>query len=126
MIACGYEIGAHSLDHPLYYDIPISEQVRQTTESMQLIKEKFKINYGAFSFPQNDRHVSRIFFNEIYNSKVINLTFGTDGFLKDVIKYNLQRINVERSLFTPKKVFAMKLLRKIYNNITNTAIIERK
>ena len=126
MISCGYEIGAHSLDHPLYYDIPISEQVRQTIESMKIIKQMFNINYGAFSFPHNDRYVSSKFFNEIYSSQVIDLTFGTDGFLKDAIKYNLQRINVERSLMTPKRVFAMRLLRKIYNNITNTAIIERK
>lgn len=93
LINNGFTIGAHSKNHPLFSEISLEEQLKETQESMQWLQEKFKINYCAFSFPFTDLGVSKHFFKEIV--PMLDISFGTSGIKNDAIATNFQRISFE-------------------------------
>ncbi len=95
LIKDGFTIGAHSKNHPLYKRLSIDEQISQTLESIDIIVQKFNLNYKVFSFPFTDDGILKEFFSQI-ESKV-DLTFGTAGLKKDSIPFNLQRIPMEKN-----------------------------
>src|SRR5207249_2866314 len=83
LIADGFTVGAHSIDHPLYSDIGLAEQIRQTTESVNAIVGKFLLPYSVFAFPFTDRGVTRQFFDEVFGKDIVQLSFGGDSFQRD-------------------------------------------
>lgn len=91
----GFTFGAHSIDHPLYKELSVKEQVNQTITSVNEIAEKLGLDYQAFSFPFTDDGVSSPFFEEIKNK--VALTFGCAGLKNDSVAFNLQRIPMETS-----------------------------
>ncbi|OGU90398.1 MAG: hypothetical protein A2220_06140 [Ignavibacteria bacterium RIFOXYA2_FULL_35_10] len=95
LIEKGFTFGAHSVDHPDYTELSEDEKYRQTVESMALIKDKFKLDYSVFAFPFSDYGISESFFNKIFNDKVIDLSFGTGGLIKDVSPKIFQRVWME-------------------------------
>ena len=62
LIAQGFAIGSHSIDHPLYALLPLDEQVRQTQESTDWVTKTFGLPYRAFAFPHIDTGVGQAFF----------------------------------------------------------------
>lgn len=95
LIDKGFTIGAHSKDHPLYNLILEDEQIEQTLNSIQFLKEKFHLNYSVFSFPFTDDGVKLSFFKAIQTK--VDLTFGSAGVKKDSVEFNLQRIPMEKN-----------------------------
>jgi peptidoglycan/xylan/chitin deacetylase (PgdA/CDA1 family) len=93
LIQQGFTFGAHSLDHPLYNQISIEDQISQTLQSVDDIASMFSLDYKVFSFPFTDNGVSKQFFKEIESK--IDITFGCAGLKKDAAKYNYQRIPME-------------------------------
>jgi peptidoglycan/xylan/chitin deacetylase (PgdA/CDA1 family) len=110
MIEMGFFIGAHSIDHPLYADLELEEQLAQTIGSLQILKNKFHLPYSVFAFPHSDHAVTRKFFEAIANHA--DLTFGTSGPKIDIIKSNLQRIDFEKTLEPAKDILARELIKK--------------
>lgn len=95
LINQGFTIGAHSQNHPLYNLIAEEEQINQTLNSVNYLKQEFDLDYSVFSFPFTDDGVKKSFFKAI-ESKV-DLTFGSAGMKKDSVKFNLQRIPMEKN-----------------------------
>lgn len=100
LLANGFRIGAHSIDHPYYYKIPFSEQVRQTEASLIFLENKFGIKEKYFSFPFTDFCVSAAFFRYFYdtkdkNSPRLNLSFGCAGLKIEKEPLHFQRIPME-------------------------------
>jgi peptidoglycan/xylan/chitin deacetylase (PgdA/CDA1 family) len=95
LIKQGFTIGAHSIDHPQYNTISLEEQVTQTKKSVQYIADTFGVTKNIFAFPFTDNGVSIPFFDAIH--PYVDLTFGTAGMKKDVVKTNLQRIPMEQN-----------------------------
>lgn len=81
LIAQGFTIGAHSIDHPLYSDLSLSEQIRQTAESLQVVTRNFGLPYRAFAFPFNDEGVPEVFYSSIQRDGVAEIMFGNSGFI---------------------------------------------
>jgi peptidoglycan/xylan/chitin deacetylase (PgdA/CDA1 family) len=95
LIDMGFTIGGHSKNHPLYTDIHLDEQIKQTIESVDWLVENFNLDYRVFSFPFTDLNVSKDFFDtSIYRNK-IDFSFGTSGIKKEAIQTNFQRIFFE-------------------------------
>jgi peptidoglycan/xylan/chitin deacetylase (PgdA/CDA1 family) len=90
----GFTIGAHSIDHPYYYKIPLDEQLRQTRESLDFVSSIIDQKLKLFAFPFTDFNVSKQFFKEIKPD--VDLCFGTAGLKKEVIPFNIQRICAEK------------------------------
>lgn len=99
LIEKGFDVGAHSIDHPLFATLPLGEQLRQTRESLGWLRGNFKVNTVCFSFPFTDYGVSPEFFEEIFSDHPGNpdLTFGTAGFKDDIYSRHLQRISVRNN-----------------------------
>jgi peptidoglycan/xylan/chitin deacetylase (PgdA/CDA1 family) len=96
----GFQIGTHSLDHPMYSSLSLDEQLRQTIESTKWITDTFNPSYRFFSFPFVDDGVTADFFDKIFNDdhKLIDLSFGSAGLKKEKYPFHLQRIPVEKSI----------------------------
>jgi peptidoglycan/xylan/chitin deacetylase (PgdA/CDA1 family) len=114
LIARGFTIGAHSIDHPFYPSLSLKDQLHQTVESVKEIREKFCLDYGAFAFPHSDSGVPEKFFIESYKSGLVDVSFGTGGMLDDNIKNHLQRFSLEKPSMPAKNIIAIQYARRIY------------
>jgi peptidoglycan/xylan/chitin deacetylase (PgdA/CDA1 family) len=126
LIRNGFSIGGHSKDHPLYSSLTFEDQLRQTQESVGFVKEKFSLNYGAFAFPHSDSNISYDFFNEIYGSELVDISFGTSGIISDTIDNNIQRFSLEKPLMPAKEIVAYQFARKVYRIMKGTDRIIRE
>lgn len=95
LIEQGFTVGSHSIDHPLYHELDINEQFRQTKESQNFINQHFPQTVKAFAFPFTDHGVSASFFQKIKTEQILDLSFGTAGLKQDSIAFHLQRFPVE-------------------------------
>ena len=86
LIAKGFAVGSHSIDHPLYALIPLAEQLRQTRESTAWVQQNFQPRYRTFAFPHVDTGVTQAFFDELLgpDSPEMDLMLGnTTAMLED-------------------------------------------
>lgn len=95
LIASGFTIGGHSLDHPMYPSLPLREQLRQAVESVRFVRERFEVTYGAFAFPFEDDGVPRHFFDRLSRIGGVDVTFGAAGMIDDGIPNHFQRVCME-------------------------------
>ena len=121
LVKDGFAVGAHSIDHPLYAALTLEEQLRQTRESVQYVRETYGLGYAAFAFPHHDRGVSRPFFKELFDSGELDISFGTGGPRLDAWPRNIQRISFERPRMAARKIVVYAAARGLYRNITGGA-----
>jgi len=119
LINDGFDIGAHSINHPYYSSVPIEEQIRQTTESLDFLSNKFNVKNRTFAFPFNDISVSNTFFSQMNSYGNMDISFGSSEMKQDFTRNNYQRVAVEETdlpieLFF-KQLFIKKTLRKMLN-----------
>jgi len=96
----GFQIGSHSIDHPIYSSLGFDEQMRQTRESMKWINDTFNPDCRYFSFPFIDDGVTANFFEKIFrkDDRIIDLSVGSSGMKKEKFTFHLQRIPMEKSI----------------------------
>jgi peptidoglycan/xylan/chitin deacetylase (PgdA/CDA1 family) len=123
LLAEGFYLGSHSIDHPLYRDIPLEEQLRQTTESIYYLKSLFGLNYSLFAFPHTDGGVSSIFFERLMLAKTADITFGTSGLLDDSLPNHIQRMSFEKPAVPIQRLLRRHLARRLYRRINGNSII---
>ncbi|MDR3705492.1 MAG: polysaccharide deacetylase family protein [Paludibacteraceae bacterium] len=106
LIKQGYAFGAHSIDHPLYSDLDLEEQLRQTKQSLEEIAALFKLNYKLFAFPFTDSGVFKDFFETIFSrtNPIADISFGTSGLKNDPCNRNIQRIPIEVDNFSAEEI----------------------
>lgn len=73
----GFRLGAHSCDHPRYWEISLDEQVRQTRDSMRHVTETFGLDYRYFAFPYKNRGITPAFYER--TREAVDLFFTTSG-----------------------------------------------
>jgi len=108
----GFTIGAHSIDHPYYFQISLEEQLRQTRESLKFVHSIINQKLRLFAFPFTDYQVSKLFFDEIKSD--VDLCFGTAGLKNDEIPFNLQRIAGEKHTYQTIDFILKKAYLKYY------------
>jgi len=96
----GFSIGAHSVDHPLFSEISLEEQLKQIHQSIEFINFHFKPEVRAFAFPFSDDGVKAELFEAVNREKMFDLSFGTAGLKSDTVQSNLQRIPMEEIPFS--------------------------
>jgi len=111
LIQRGFDFGAHSVDHPFYKSIPLQEQIRQTSESLDWLKNNFPINYGAFAFPHSDNGVTENYFNKMRESGDVEVFFGTGGMMNRNLTDRLQRFSLEKPVLPAKRILAYQYIR---------------
>ena len=93
----GFAIGAHSLDHPRYTELPLPEQLRQTQASLAWLTERFQPPCVSFAFPYTDAGVSADFFLKTFDEGKLKVTFGSGGMKPRSFARHLPRFSMERT-----------------------------
>jgi peptidoglycan/xylan/chitin deacetylase (PgdA/CDA1 family) len=125
LIDSGFTIGAHSIDHPLYANLALEEQLHQTLESVTFIKDKFSLNYSVFAFPHSDNGVSKRYFSQIKKSGLVDISFGTSGIIEDNIPNNLQRFSLEKPLLPAENIIALQCAKRLWRIVKDKNKIKR-
>lgn len=128
LINQGFEFGAHSIDHPHYFQLPLEQQVYQTVTSIQDVINKFQLDRNLFSFPFTDSGVSKAFFETIHktDNPVADLSFGCAGMKKENFSKHIQRIPLENSNYSAREVITGEYLYYIAKMFFNRNTITRK
>ncbi len=97
LISEGFTIGAHSVDHPFYPELPVDDQLRQTNESLEIVTRLFGLSYRAFAFPFGDNGVPKRFFNQVLAENAADVLFGSSSsFWNDeYYPFAVQRLGME-------------------------------
>lgn len=121
----GFYFGAHSKSHPRFSGISLNEQVKETLESVNIIKKKFKLKEGLFSFPFSDDGVTKQFFKEIENEDII--TFGSSGLKDELLKNHYQRIQMEyqKRVYSAETIVKGELIYYFLKKLLNRHITKR-
>jgi peptidoglycan/xylan/chitin deacetylase (PgdA/CDA1 family) len=125
LIADGFTIGAHSIDHPLYSALALDEQLRQTIESVLFVKNTFHLDYGAFAFPHSDLGVTKQYFESIAHTGLVDVSFGTAGLVDDCIPYSFQRLSLERPIIPASDILVTSLVKNLYKSLKHDNKIMR-
>lgn len=65
LLAAGFRIGSHSLDHPRYSELSGEEQIEQTVRSAKELSARFETVCDSFAFPHGDARVAEGFYDAI-------------------------------------------------------------
>jgi peptidoglycan/xylan/chitin deacetylase (PgdA/CDA1 family) len=125
LIAQGFTIGAHSVDHPLYSALTLKEQLQQTSESVSFLRQKFGLAYSTFSFPHGDSNVGAEFFEQIYGRGILDISFGSAGMLKESCPRHFQRFSPENSATPVDQVLRRHYARSLYKKVLRRQVINR-
>jgi peptidoglycan/xylan/chitin deacetylase (PgdA/CDA1 family) len=114
LLSKGFSIGAHSHDHPLYADLSLSEQLAQTRMSMELLETRFGVSPKAFAFPHNDSGVQEEFFTTVFSEPLLDVSFGTSGFVTHFHPRNIERVSMEKTSVPASQILARQFTRATY------------
>lgn len=104
----GFDIGAHSLDHPLFAQLPLYEQHRQARESIQWVKSELPGQGHGFAFPFTDHGVTQETIEAIQG--LCQWTFGCAGLAKESNPRHLQRLPLEVSAYRAREIVKGEML----------------
>jgi peptidoglycan/xylan/chitin deacetylase (PgdA/CDA1 family) len=113
LVRQGFAIGAHSHDHPLYADLSPEEQLAQTRQSTELL-ERFGFRPKAFAFPHNDDGVQGEFFTTVFSERLLDVSFGTSGFVPHYHPRNIERATMEKTAAPASQIVTRQLTRAAY------------
>lgn len=91
----GFNIGAHSVNHPEFWLIPEEEQWKEIEQSVKWIAENIQPKIKTFAFPYTDSGVSKNVIEKIHREKLCDITFGTAGIKFDEVENHFQRYPIE-------------------------------
>jgi hypothetical protein len=110
----GFSIGAHSVDHPLYADLALEEQVTQTRDSTNFMVSRFGVQTRAFAFPHTDSGVGPEFFQAVISTGLVDICFGTGGLLRHFHPANIERFSMEKTSHTMHAAITKEYARAVY------------
>lgn len=93
--AKGFSIGAHSVDHPEYFEDNEEEQIMQTINSVEEVSRWFTPELKTFAFPFTDHGIKSSFFKRIAEKGKIDMTFGSAGLKSDIVKNHIHRVPMD-------------------------------
>jgi peptidoglycan/xylan/chitin deacetylase (PgdA/CDA1 family) len=128
LIGQGFAIGGHSIDHPYYEELSVSEMLVQTQGSVDFLVDKFGLTYKAFAFPHTDAGIPREFFDRLLNGPVpaLDIIFGTNNHREDIYPQILHRFNCERPGINIEAAVKGILLYNFLHKKRGTSIIHRQ
>jgi len=114
LVRRGFSIGAHSHDHPLYSELPISQQLAQTRMSMHLLHVRFGVSPKSFAFPHTDSGVEPTFFDAVFSESLLDVSFGTAGLVPHFHPRNIERMSMENTSAPAAQILARQYARAAY------------
>ncbi len=117
----GFNIGAHSFNHPNFADIPLESQIEEVNKSVEWIKQNIADRPPLFSFPFTDIGVSKEFYSYFFkqNPGIVEMIFGTAGYKPATSNRLLNRICMEYENLPAKTVLGGEFLYYLAKAIIN-------
>ncbi len=112
-----FVIASHGTDHAAFEHLSLEDQLQHIAKSFSFLKQNFNIPYNAFAFPFNEKGVSSEFYEQTHFSKLIDISFGTDGFQKGHCKNNLERQSMEEDRAGLKSIYSRLFREKIISTL---------
>jgi peptidoglycan/xylan/chitin deacetylase (PgdA/CDA1 family) len=106
LIRQGFAIGAHSIDHPLYSELSLEEQLIQTHGSLSWLSNRFQYECQAFAFPFDDKGVCPEFFQKAFADGHLRVSFGIHSLHRHFFQRNLERFQMEKNYNSAKQILA--------------------
>jgi len=100
----GFDIGAHSEDHPFFRDLQPSEMVDRVKRSVDRLIQEFSPGKRYFAFPFTDAGVPQTVISDLFEKEIIDAGFGTAGMKKAGPGNYFQRIPMEIDAFSAKQI----------------------
>jgi peptidoglycan/xylan/chitin deacetylase (PgdA/CDA1 family) len=123
----GFTIGAHSLDHPQYDQLPKPEQLHQTVACFEALQEHFDLPRLAFAFPFTDDGVGISFFQNLAEKMGAPvLSFGGAGLKRDVAPAHLQRFAMERTRLPARQIAAAEYAAYLGKKALGAQVVRRQ
>lgn len=79
----GFDVGAHSVDHPLFSEIDEESRINQIRSSVEAVSSILGKPCLAFAFPYGEFGLSADCLNQLFKANVAELYFGTRGITMD-------------------------------------------
>ncbi|MEY3228562.1 MAG: hypothetical protein RLZZ536_3181, partial [Planctomycetota bacterium] len=79
----GFTIGAHSVNHPLFSEIPLDQCIGQIQESLRELDARFNLTSRVFAFPYGEFGLSASALQQLLQSSGAQMLFGTRGIVRD-------------------------------------------
>ena len=95
LMAWGFEIGGHSLDHADFAELKPEEMITQVKESIDDLQQRFKVSTRYFSFPFTSKGVPKHVIDTLLNEQIASVLLGTSGVKKTGKRGFIQRIPME-------------------------------
>jgi len=86
LMADGFSIGAHSVDHPLFCQIEPEAAIQQTLVSLDWLVNQFALPYRVFAFPYGEFRLSRVLLQRLQSAANVHIMFGTRGIIRDELE----------------------------------------
>lgn len=96
--ADGFTIGGHSVSHPNFGDISLSEQLTQTQQSLDFVQTHFPESLKTFAFPYSSDMIRAEYFHQM--AEKMDISFGTSGLKIDTFANHLHRFPMEGTPFS--------------------------
>jgi len=91
----GHSIGGHSLDHPKFEHLQLSEQIDHIEKSIHFCQSHFNESLRLFAFPFYDFNLGRELYLKMYTELNVDVSFGTSGLKMDYSPKNIQRLAMD-------------------------------
>ena len=121
----GFYIGGHSMNHPLFSELNLEDQVTQIKESTDYCQAEFAEEMRLFAFPFYDFDVRKELYPRMYNELKIDLSFGTSGINKDEFSRSIQRLSMEESFANIKSYIKRRQLHYTLKKLVGKHVIRR-
>lgn len=92
----GFSIGAHSSNHPEFWQISKKEQINEVRKSVNWVSEKINPEIKTFAFPFSDSGADKSVLQTVEKENICDITFGTAGVKYDEMPTHFQRFPVEQ------------------------------
>jgi peptidoglycan/xylan/chitin deacetylase (PgdA/CDA1 family) len=102
----GFDIGAHSVDHPRFSELGLEDQLTQIMESIEFISTKFDYRCNTFAFPYTDIGISAELFDRVFSAGSLKATFGSGKLTQGRIPRHLPRFSMERSVLPAARILS--------------------
>jgi peptidoglycan/xylan/chitin deacetylase (PgdA/CDA1 family) len=106
----GFHLGAHSHDHPEFFDLPSRNMEGMIHKSMKDLQKRFGAGPACFAFPFTSDGVPRQVIEQVLADGIADILFGTAGLKRTGNERFVQRIPMENKHLSASRVLRTEYL----------------
>jgi succinoglycan biosynthesis protein ExoM len=113
LLSRGFAFGGHSVTHPRYGSLSLTEQLEETRESVDHLVRAFGICDRSFAFPFTDAGIHPDFFRRAAELEICDVFFGNQGLVTHPCAVMLQRFSMEKTALPVRQILGWAHARRL-------------